>query len=49
MHEMDHDPQGAQLLKAMRFKGFDLAQDSDYDGMRKLELKMPVESSHAKN
>jgi len=49
MRDMDQNVQGAELLKAMKFKGFDLAQDSDYDAMRKLKLKMPVEAPSAKN
>jgi len=49
MREMDQDAHGAQLLKAMKFKGFDVAQDSDYDGMRKLKLQMPVQTPPAKN
>jgi len=49
MHDMDRNPQGAELLKAINFKGIDPAQDSDYDGMRKLKLNMPVESPSVRN
>ncbi|WP_322628943.1 phosphate/phosphite/phosphonate ABC transporter substrate-binding protein [Halothiobacillus sp.] len=49
MHDMDRNPQGAELLKTIKFKGIDPTDDSYYDGMRKLNLKMPGESSPVKN
>jgi phosphonate transport system substrate-binding protein len=49
MHDMDSNPQGIELLKAIKFKGIDPTDDRYYDGMRKLKLKMPVESSPVKN
>ena len=49
MRDMDRNPQGAELLKAINFKGIDPAQDSDYDRMRKLKLKMPAETPPVKN
>ncbi len=43
MQEMDHDPQGIKLLKAIHFKGIAPANDSTYDSMHRLTLKTPVE------
>ncbi len=45
MQDMDRNPQGAALLKTIQFKGIDPAVDSDYDGMRRLKLKMPDAAS----
>ncbi len=44
MQDMDKDQQGAELLKAIHFKGFDPADDSTYNVMRKLKFKMPLKS-----
>jgi len=50
MLEMAANPQGAELLKKVSFKGIDLAKDRDYDGMRKLKIKMlPSELHPVKN
>lgn len=49
MRDMDRNPQGVELLKTIKFKGIDPTDDSYYDGMRKLKLKMPVESPPVKN
>jgi phosphonate transport system substrate-binding protein len=43
MDEMDQNPQGLELLKAINFKGVDSAADADYNAMRKLNIK-PVEA-----
>jgi len=42
MDEMDQDPEGLALLKAINFQGIERAEDADYDAMRKLNIK-PVE------
>jgi len=51
MQEMDKNPQGVELLKAINFKGIDSANDSSYNGMRKLKLKLkaPVQPPAASN
>ncbi len=49
MQDMDKNPQGEELLKAIHFKGIDPADDSTYNGMRKLKLKVSVESPASKN
>ena len=41
MQDMDKNPQGAELLKAIHFKGIDPANDSTYNDMRKLKSKIP--------
>lgn len=41
MLEMDKDPKGMELLKVINFKGIISAKDSDYDGIRKLNLNIP--------
>lgn len=41
MDEMDSNPQGIALLKAVNFKGMRKADDSDYAIMRKLNIKPP--------
>jgi phosphonate transport system substrate-binding protein len=43
MDQMEKDPEGAALLKSLSFKGFDPAEDRDYDALRKLNIK-PVEA-----
>jgi phosphonate transport system substrate-binding protein len=42
MDEMDQNPHGLALLKAINFKGVDSADDADYNAMRNLNIK-PVE------
>jgi phosphonate transport system substrate-binding protein len=42
MDEMDQNLQGMALLKAINFKGVERADDADYNGMRKMNIK-PVE------
>lgn len=49
MRDMDRNPQGAELLRTIKFKGIDPTDDSYYNSMRKLKLKMPGEPSPAKN
>ena len=43
MDEMDSNPQGMALLKAVNFKGMRKADDSDYNVMRKLNIQ-PIEA-----
>ena len=43
MDEMDTNPQGYALLKAINFKGVELTNDAAYDAMRKMNFK-PVEA-----
>jgi phosphonate transport system substrate-binding protein len=43
MDEMDQNPQGLELLKAINFKGVERADDADYNSMRQLNIK-PVEA-----
>ena len=43
MAEMDSNPQGMALLKAVNFKGMRKADDSDYNVMRKLNIQ-PIEA-----
>jgi phosphonate transport system substrate-binding protein len=45
MEDMDQSAQGRELLKAINFKGFIAAKDSDFDVMRKLKLKPPGDPS----
>jgi phosphonate transport system substrate-binding protein len=49
MHDMDRNPQGAELLKTIKFKGIDPTDDSFYDRMRTLKLTMPTEAAPASN
>jgi len=44
MDQMDNDPHGAELLKAINFKGIEPANDADYNAMRKLNIKPIVEA-----
>jgi len=44
MEQMDRDPQGTLLLKAINFKGFEYASDADFDDMRTLNIKPIVEA-----
>jgi phosphonate transport system substrate-binding protein len=39
MSEMEHDAQGMALLKANNFKGIEVTDDSEYNDMRKLNIK----------
>ena len=39
MTEMEHDAQGVVLLKAVNFKAIEVTDDSDYNDMRKLNIK----------
>lgn len=41
MLAMHTDPEGKALLKAINFKGIAPAKDADYDGVRKLNIKLP--------
>lgn len=41
MVRMDQDMEGGELLKAMSFRGIAPAKDADYDGVRRLQLRMP--------
>ena len=43
MDEMDSDPQGRALLKAINFKGMESATDEGYNAMRAMNIK-PVEA-----
>jgi len=43
MDGMDQNVEGSALLKANNFKGMEVADDKDYDAMRKLNIK-PVEA-----
>ena len=43
MVEMDTNPQGYALLKAINFKGVELTNDAAYDTMRKMNIK-PVDA-----
>jgi phosphonate transport system substrate-binding protein len=43
MEEMDHDPQGQALLKAINFKGIEATSDQDYNRMRAMNIK-PMEA-----
>lgn len=40
MTTMAADPRGAELLKAIGFKGLTLAQDKDYDDVRRLNIRL---------
>jgi len=42
MDEMDSQPPGMALLKTLNFKGMRKADDSDFNAMRKMNLKPPV-------
>jgi len=44
MVQMDTDPQGQALLKAINFKGIETADDADYNAMRKMNIKPVVEA-----
>jgi phosphonate transport system substrate-binding protein len=39
MLQMDKDPRGQALLKAIQLKGIETAQDRDWDDVRKLDIK----------
>ena len=39
MDEMDRDPQGQVLLKAINFKGMEITTDEDYNAMRAMNIK----------
>jgi len=39
MEEMDRDPQGRVLLKAINFKGMEITTDEDYNAMRAMNIK----------
>lgn len=41
MIRMDHDPEGRELLNTINFKGIVPAKDADYDGVRRLQLRVP--------
>ena len=43
MEGIENDPQGQALLKAINMKGFESADDTDYEVMRKMNIK-PVEA-----
>lgn len=40
MVEMESDPQGQQLLKAINFKGVETAEDKDWDDVRALDIQL---------
>ena len=40
MFNMDRTPQGIALLKSANMKGFEPAYDADYNGVRKMKLKL---------
>ena len=45
MKKMDSDPRGIVLLKAINLKGIERSTDADYDEMRKMNFKLPVEAN----
>lgn len=44
IEQMNADPEGLALLKAINFKGLETARDADYDAMRKMNIKPVVDA-----